>query len=79
MNPTMLFHLFSISLFAHSALSVLVSDLKPDVNCLALMAQKAEERAKDPTIVSIIKNCFSVSIDMEIEHIIKYYYHQNNI
>lgn len=60
MDATTLFYLFSVILLGKSALSVLVSDLKPDVNCLALMAQKAEERTKDPTIVSKIKTLFYV-------------------
>lgn len=52
MNPTTVFCLFSIVLLAKFTLSVLVSDLKTDVNCLSLLAQKADERAKDPSVVS---------------------------
>lgn len=43
-----------ISLFSELALSVYVSDLKPDVNCKAILATKERERMKDPSIVSNI-------------------------
>lgn len=58
MNAVTLLICVSISLFAKSALTVYVSDLKPDVNCKAILASKERERMKDPSIVSNFSNYY---------------------
>ena len=51
-----IFYLFSICFLSKSVLSVNVSDLSPDVDCKTLLAQKAADRLKDPTLVCIYLN-----------------------
>lgn len=50
-----LFFYFVICWVSKATFATLVSDLKPDVNCDAVLANGASERAKDPTIVSAVK------------------------
>lgn len=50
-----IFYYFFICWLSKSTLGVIVSDLKPDVNCDAVLANGASDRAKDPTIVSFLK------------------------
>lgn len=55
MKYVILFHFFSICWLSKSTLATLVSDLKPDVNCDAILASGIADREKDPSIVSQIK------------------------
>lgn len=52
MKFAILFHLFFVCLLSKGALTAFVSDLKPDVDCDALLKSKAAERANDPNLVS---------------------------
>lgn len=56
MNFAMFFHLLSIFMLSNSILAAFVSDLKPDVDCDALLTSKAAEREKDPTVVSALNS-----------------------
>lgn len=60
-----LFYLIFICLLSKSTLSVYVSDLKPDVDCKTLLAEKSAERMKDPTLVSIYQFIHSYRSSME--------------
>lgn len=55
MNSVVLFHFLSIFMLTQLSLAAFVSDLKPDVDCDALLKSKAAEREKDPSVVSKTK------------------------
>lgn len=52
MKPEILFPVLIILLLSKFSHAVYVDNLKPDVDCDALLASKAAEREKDPTLVS---------------------------
>lgn len=47
------FYLLAVCWLSQSTLASFVSDLKPDVNCDAVLASGKADREKDPSIVSI--------------------------
>lgn len=47
-----LFFYFFVCWLSKSTFAAIVSDLKPDVNCDAVLASGTADRAKDPSIVS---------------------------
>lgn len=59
MKFALLFYFSSICLLSKSTLAAFVSDLKPDVNCDAVLASKAAERKEDPSVVSKLKLKFN--------------------
>lgn len=53
MKTTTIVYFFGVCFISNVVYSAIVSDLNPNVDCKTLLASKAEERAKDPTLVRI--------------------------
>lgn len=51
-----LFFYFFVCWLSKSTFAAIVSDLKPDVNCDAVLASGTADRAKDPSIVSVFES-----------------------